>query len=250
MIRAILWDIDNTLLDFDVAEKEALTTNFREFGLGQFTDEMLKEYMVINRRRWQALERGEMEKQEVLEGRFREFFSLIGADTGIAAAFNNRYQELLGDTICFRDDSFELIKSLKGKVLQCIASNGTKKAQTGKLKNSGFDKLFDLFFISEEIGAEKPATEFFDVCFRDINAWLKENEHALSYSNGNYLGEIKKDEIVIIGDSLTSDIKGGNNAGIRCVWYNPKNHPLDHDVKADLEIKDLHEALEYIKSLD
>ncbi len=149
MYRAILWDLDNTILDFDVAEKAALKQDFKEFDLGEFTDEMLAEYMVINRRRWQMLERGEMEKKEVLEGRFREFFSLKGLRTDIAADFNNRYQELLGETICFRDDCEEIVKGYQGKYLQSLASNGTKKAQTGKLKNSGLDKVFDLFFISE-----------------------------------------------------------------------------------------------------
>jgi 2-haloacid dehalogenase len=243
MIRAILWDLDNTILDFDVAEKEALTTGFREFGLGEFTDSMLKEYMTINLRRWQALERGEMEKKEVLEGRYREFFALLGKDTSIAAAFNNRYQELLGDTICFRDDSYELVKGYQGKVLQCLASNGTKKAQTGKLRNSGLDKVFDLFFISEEIGAEKPSEGFFNVCFDKIDAWLLAHEKELPYSGGKYLGKIKKDEMIIIGDSLTSDIRGGNNAGIKCCWYNPKGHENNTDLRIDYEISNLQELV-------
>ena len=246
MIRAILWDLDNTLLDFDVAEKEALTTGFREFNLGEFTDDMLKDYMVINRRRWQALERGEMEKQEVLEGRYREFFASLGKDTSIAAAFNDRYQELLGETICFRDNSYELLESYQGKILQCMASNGTKKAQTGKLKNSGFDKIFDLCFISEEIGAEKPSIDFFTPSFAEIDKWLLENEKDLPYSEGKYLGKIRKDEMIIIGDSLTSDIRGGNNAGIKCCWYNPKNLPLSGDVRIDYEIKNLQEVKEII----
>ncbi|WP_035785000.1 HAD hydrolase-like protein [Butyrivibrio sp. MC2021] len=247
MIRAVLWDLDNTLLDFDVAEWEALCTDFREFGLGEFTEDMLKDYMVINRRRWQALERGEMEKQEVLEGRFREFFGFLGKDTSIAAAFNDRYQELLGETICFRDDSYELLKSYQRKVLQCMASNGTKKAQTGKLKNSGFDKIFDLCFISEEIGAEKPSIDFFTPCFEEIDKWLMEREKDLPYSGGKYLGNIKKDEMIIIGDSLTSDIRGGNNAGIKCCWYNPKNLPLNQDLRIDYEIKSLQEVKDILQ---
>ena len=238
MIRAIFWDLDNTLLDFDVAEWEALCADFKEHGLGQFTEEMLDKYMVINRRRWQALERGEMEKQEVLEGRFREFFGLMGFDTSIAADFNDRYQELLGETICFRDDSYELVRSLKGKYLQCMASNGTKKAQTGKLKNSGFDKLFDLSFISEEIGAEKPAIEFFDVAFEKVNKWLLENEKNI---RGEYLGPIKPEEIIMIGDSLTSDMRGANNAGLISCWYNPKQIVNDYGVSIDHEIRNLSE---------
>lgn len=232
MIRVILWDIDNTLLNFNKAEEAALNKDFAEFALGEFTDEMLKEYVVINKRRWLALERGEMTKPEVTVGRFVEFFEMFGIDTSIAPAFNERYQELLGETICFNDDSYQIIKGLKGKVLQCAASNGTKKAQTGKLKNSGLGELFDLVFISEEIGAEKPAKAFFDKALADVEAEI---------------GEVSLDEVLMIGDSLTSDIKGANNAGIKACWYNPEGESCDKDVQIDYEIKDLHEVFAFLK---
>lgn len=227
MIRVILWDIDNTLLNFNKAEVAALNKNFKEFDLGEFTDEMLKEYMIINKRRWQALERGEMTKLEVTEGRFVEFFEMYGIPTHHAAAFNDRYQELLGETICFNDDAYQIVKDLKGKVLQCAASNGTKKAQTGKLKNSGLGELFDMVFISEEIGAEKPAKAFFDKALSDVELQI---------------GAVSLDEILMIGDSLTSDIKGANNAGVKACWYNPEGVACDKDVQINYEIKDLHEV--------
>ena len=231
MIKAIFWDLDNTLLDFDVAEKAALATGFKEFGIGSFTDEMLSDYMKINRIRWQKLERGEMAKKDVLEGRFAEFFGSLGKRTDIAASFNDRYQELLGETICFRDDSYEIVKDLKGHIPQCMASNGTKKAQTGKLKNSGFDKLFDLVFISEEIGYEKPAIGFFD--------------HAIAKTE-EITGKLKPSEMLMVGDSLTSDMMGGNNAGLKCCWYNPKKLPNDIGVRIDYEISDLHSIYEIL----
>ena len=243
MIRVILWDIDNTLLDFNVAEVAALKQEFQEFGLGEFTEELLKEYMVINRRRWQALERGEMEKLEVTEGRFVEFFGLHGWDTSIASQFNLRYQELLGETICFRDDGYHIVEDLKGKILQGAATNGTKRAQTGKLKNSGLGELFDLVFISEDVGFEKPAMEFFDKVIEDANAWLKEYEAECPYSGGNYLGVLKPEEVLMVGDSLTSDMRGANNAGMIACWYNPKGMVNDKGVMIDYEIKDLHEVL-------
>lgn len=243
MIRVILWDIDNTLLDFNVAEVAALKQEFQEFGLGEFTEELLKEYMVINRRRWQALERGEMEKLEVTEGRFVEFFGLHGWDTSIASQFNLRYQELLGETICFRDDGYHIVEDLKGKILQGAATNGTKRAQTGKLKNSGLGELFDLVFISEDVGFEKPAMEFFDKVMEDANTWLKEHEAECPYSGGKHLGALKPEEVLMVGDSLTSDMRGANNAGMIACWYNPKGMVNDKGVKIDYEIKDLHEVL-------
>ena len=244
MLKVILWDIDNTLLDFDKAEVAALNRGFEEFELGKFTDEMLKEYMVINKRRWQMLERGEMAKQEVVEGRFVEFFEGRGLPTDIAASFNNRYQVLLGETICFRDDAYNIVKDLKGKVLQCAASNGTKVAQTGKLKNSGLGELFDLVFISEEVGAEKPAKAFFDKALRESETWLRENG-CLDLEE-----EMKLEEVIIIGDSLTSDMKGGNNAGIKTCWYNPKGLVNDKAVKVDYEVKDLHEVYGILDGLN
>lgn len=243
MFKVILWDIDNTLLDFDKAEVAALNKGFEEFGLGEFTEEMLKEYMVINKRRWQMLERGEMEKKEVVEGRFVEFFEGRGLPTDIAVDFNNRYQVLLGETICFRDDAYNLVKDLKGKVLQCAASNGTKVAQTGKLKNSGLGELFDLVFISEDVGYEKPAKEFFDKALGDSEEWLCEKGVLATVE------ELNLSEVIIVGDSLTSDIKGGNNAGIKTCWYNPKGHVNDKGVQVDYEIKDLHEVYKLLEKI-
>ena len=236
MIKVIFWDIDNTLLDFDEAEVAALNKGFEEFNLGEFTDEMLKEYMVINRRRWDMLERGEMEKKEVVEGRFAEFFEGRGLPTDIAAAFNARFQVLLGETICFYDDAYNIVKDIKNKLVQCAVTNGTKIAQTGKLKNSGLGELFDLVFISEDVGYEKPAKEFFDKALGDTEKWLCEN-------GGLNEGEmLNLDEVIIIGDSLTSDMKGGNNARIKTCWYNPKGYENDKGVQIDYEIKDLHEV--------
>ena len=232
MIRVILWDIDNTLLSFSEAEVAALNKNFADFSLGEFTEEMLNAYVVINKRRWEALERGEMTKPEVTVGRFVEFFTMYGIDTSIAPAFNERYQELLGDTICFHDDAYQIIKDLKGKVLQCGATNGTKKAQTGKLKNSGLGELFDLVFISEDIGAEKPAKAFFDKALEEVKGQI---------------GEFELDEVLMVGDSLTSDIKGANNAGIKACWYNPEGVVCDKAVQIDYEIKDLHEVFDLLK---
>ena len=242
MIRVLLWDIDNTLLDFDYAEKESLRAEFLEFGLGDFSDEMLEVYMKLNRARWQKLERGEMDKKEVLEGRFRELFSLYGMDTRIACEFNDRYQELLGENVAFRDNSYELIKSLQGKYCLAIASNGTLKAQTGKLRNSGFDKLFDLFFISEQIGFEKPAKEFFDYAFEKINVWLKENEVNCTASGNKYNGLLRREEVLMIGDSLTSDIRGAVNYGIPVIWYNPKHVDNKSGVNPQFEIDNLSEV--------
>ncbi len=224
MIKVILWDIDGTLLDFEKAEKQAIRTCFEIFELGECTDEMIARYSVINKGYWERLERKEITKPEVLVGRFLEFFETEGIETDCAENFNKEYQLRLGDTICFCDDGYELVKGLKGRVKQYAVTNGTKVAQDKKLNKSGLIDLFDDVFISEDIGVEKPDVKFFE------HVW-------------DVIGSYERDEVIIIGDSLTSDMKGGNNAGILSCWYNPKGLKNTNCVKLDYEIQNLQEIL-------
>ena len=223
----LLWDVDGTLLDFIAAEKAAVQTLFREFGLGECTDEMVERYSRINKEYWERLERGELSKPEILVRRFADFFASEGLDASKTPEFNEQYQVRLGDTVVFCDDSYELLSSLRGRVKQYAVSNGTVVAQTRKLRRSGFDRLLDGVFLSEELGYEKPATEFFDRVFAAI-------------------GEPDRERVLIVGDSLTSDITGGNRAGIRTCWYNPKGEPNLTAAHADYEIRDLHGILDII----
>ena len=227
MITTILWDVDATLLDFLAAEKAAIKKLFQEFALGECTDEMIGRYSQINRSYWERLECGELTKPEVLVGRFREFFETEGIRSDMAEAFNDRYQLCLGDTIVFRDDSYEIVKSLQGKVKQYVVSNGTVVAQEKKLRLSGLGELMDGIFLSEALGVEKPNVEFFERMFETIDP-------------------VEKDQVLIVGDSLTSDIRGGNNAGIQTCWYNPDHKERYADVKIDYEIADLHEVYELL----
>ena len=224
MIRTVLWDVDGTLLDFLTAERAAIRKCFELFQLGECTDEMIRNYSAINLRWWEALERGEKTKPEILLGRFREFFTLYGRDVSKAEAFNEEYQLRLGDTIVFCPGALETVRSLRGRVAQYAVTNGTKIAQQRKLARSGLDALLDGVFISEEIGAEKPDCRFFDAAFA-------------------FLGGVLPEETLIVGDSLTSDIRGGVNAGLGTVWYNPGNKPRPEGLRIDHEIRDLREVL-------
>ena len=220
----LLWDVDGTLLDFIAAEKAAVQTLFREFGLGECTDEMVERYSRINKEYWERLERGELSKPEILVRRFADFFASEGLDASKAPEFNEQYQVRLGDTVVFCDDSYELLSSLRGCVKQYAVSNGTVVAQTRKLRRSGFDRLLDGVFLSEALGYEKPAREFFDAVFRAI-------------------GPADPERTLIIGDSLTSDIAGGNAAGIKTCWYNPRSLPNHTGAKVDFELKNLQELV-------
>lgn len=229
MIKTILWDVDATLLNFELAEKAAMEKCFSTFGMGECTKEMLSRYSKINRSYWQRLERGELTKPEVLVGRFEEFFAKEGLPVEKAKAFNEEYQVRLGDTVFFNDNAYELIQELHGKVRQAIVTNGTVVAQKRKLEKSGLNNLITDVFISDEIGAEKPNPKFFE------KVWEQ-------------LGPCEKDEVMIVGDSLTSDMQGGNNAGILCCWYNPKGMKNETAVHVDYEIKNLWQVKEIVET--
>lgn len=223
-IKVILWDVDGTLLDFQAAEKHAIRACFQQFHLGICTDEMLSVYSAINRSYWQRLERGEMKKSEILIGRFTDFFARYGLDVSCAPAFNAQYQISLGDTFCFHNHGLETVQVLRGKVKQYAVTNGTKIAQQRKLHDSRLDQLLDGVFISEEVGVEKPGIGFFQKVWDSI-------------------GPYNPNEVMIVGDSLTSDIRGGNNAGIRTCWFNPEGAAKPDDLRIDYEIVDLSQVV-------
>lgn len=224
MIKTLLWDVDGTLLDFGKAEEYGIRKCFEIFDLGECTDEMLSRYSAINRKYWEMLERGELTKPQVLRGRFEEFFKTEGIEFDKIDDFNLEYQYRLGDKVFFCDNGLETVKALKGKVKQYAVTNGTYVAQNRKLSQSGLDKIFDGIFISDKIGYEKPSIEFFNAVSKEI-------------------GELNHEEVMIIGDSLTSDIRGGNNADILCCWYNPDGAENKSNLKIDYEITDIAQVL-------
>ncbi len=205
MLRAVLWDVDGTVLDFLASEKASIRRCFAHFRLGECTDEMLARYSEINRRWWQKLERGECTKPETLYGRFREFFDAEGIAFDKIDEFNLLYQDLLGETAVFFPGARETILAAKGRYYQAAVTNGTRRAQRKKLAATGLDRVFDAVFISDEIGFEKPGRGFFDAVFAAIPPF-------------------EKDEIVIVGDSPTSDMKGGRDAGIRTWLFAPNSY--------------------------
>lgn len=235
MYKYILWDIDGTVLDFEAAESQAIKFLFKKYNLGICTDEMIADYSKINVRYWQALERGEMTKPEILVGRFKEFFEYIGVDASVAEAFNSDYQIALGDYVVFEDGAMDVLNDERNaanadgtrKYRIIAVTNGTKVAQTKKLKTSGLVTIFDAVYISEDVGVEKPNKEYFDILF--------EKE-----------GITNLNEVVIIGDSLTSDILGGNNAGIDTIWYNKSKKVNDKGVSVTHEVQNLREVADLV----
>ena len=227
MYKYLLWDIDGTILDFLAAEAYAIRFLFKKYNLGACSDEMIALYSETNVKYWRMLERNELTKPEILVGRFREFFEKIGVDISIAESFNKEYQLAIGDHIEFVDKAEDVLLSQKGKCILAAVTNGTKIAQEKKLRRSGLDKIFDAILISEDVGAEKPNKEYFDFVFEK-------------------LGITDKAEVLIIGDTLTSDIKGGVNAGIDTCWFNPGHKPNTLSLPVTYEIDDLGKISEII----
>lgn len=217
----ILWDVDGTLLDFIYSQRISMRKCFQAFGR-EITEEMLERYSQINDSYWKRLELGEITKEELLTGRFRAFFEEYGIYDMDAESFRQEYQNNLGRVYRCIDDSPEVCRSLMGRVRQYIVTNGVTATQVSKIKLSGLYDVVDGLFISEEVGAPKPQKEFFDYCFA-------------------HMEEKDKSKILIVGDSLSSDIRGGVQAGIATCWYRPEGTENASAYTPDYEISNLHE---------
>lgn len=204
---ALLWDVDGTLLDFLYAQRIAITRALTEIAV-EPTEEIIAKYSEINDGYWKRLELGEVTKEHLLTGRFTSLFEVYGITGVDVKAFKNSYENTLGQVYAYQENSLEICRTLKarGKVRQYVITNGITRVQTNKLKLSGFLELMDDVFISEEIGVPKPQKGFFDHCLDKL---------AKS-------GLPDRERLLIVGDSLTSDIKGGVLCGIPTCWYRPE----------------------------
>ncbi len=217
---AVMLDVDDTLLDFKKAERAALSRALTQLGLPA-DDKILAEYSEINISQWELLEEGKLSRRQVLEGRFDILFRRHGIDFSGAEA-NAMYEDLLSIGHYFMPGAPELLEALKGKYDLYIASNGVAKVQAGRLSSAGIAPYFKGIFISETMGADKPSREYFDLCFAKM-------EH------------FDPERTIIVGDSLTSDIRGGINAGIKTCWINHRRRPARDDIKPDWVIYSLDE---------
>lgn len=229
MIKYVLLDVDDTILDFGKTEAAAIKKTFERIGIPA-TDEVIARYSAINNEQWSALERGELTRAQVLVRRFDILFNelgIIGVPSEMAQA---SYEYLLGIGHYFVDGAQEMLEALKGKYKLYIISNGTAGVQDSRLKSAGIEPYFEDIFISERIGADKPSKKFFDAVASRIEGF-------------------ERDKAIVVGDRLSSDILGGINAGIRTCWFNPKRQPARADIRADHEIHALSELPELLKKL-
>lgn len=228
MIKAVLFDSDDTLLDFTLAEHEALKKTLLEIGI-EPVEETISLYSSINKRHWEMLERGELTRAQVLTQRFERIFEALGID-GDSAATQNIYERNLSIGHYFIPGAVELLEALYGKYKLYMVTNGNEKVQVPRLKSAGIGHFFEEIFISQRVGYDKPRIEFFERCFAKMPHY-------------------EKDEMIIIGDSLTSDIQGGINAGIHNCWFNPHGKQGREDIVPEYIVTGLEEIPSLLESL-
>lgn len=221
MVKTVLFDLDDTILDFHKAEKIALIKTLTQLNVS-IDERVLERYSQLNLQQWKLLEQGKLTRQQVKVRRYKLLFEEIGVDKSPEEA-TKIYENYLSMGHYFIDKAEEMLKSLYKKYSLYIVSNGTAKVQKGRIESSGIKKYVKDIFISEEVGFVKPDKEFFSICFSKIP-------------------DFEKDKTVIIGDSISSDIQGGKNAGIKTILFNPKGIENTSDIIPDYEIKSLAEV--------
>ena len=225
MIEFLFLDLDDTILDFHKAERIAISKTFQTFGL-EPTEAVLDRYHVINRQHWERLEKGELTREQVLQGRFEVLFREMGRRAD-AAAIARTYEHNLSIGHYFLPGAREALDALGKHCRLYLASNGTASVQQGRLTSAGLYPVFEKVFVSQELGFNKPSIEFFNACTRQIPGY-----------------DPKK--AMMVGDSLTSDIQGGINAGMATCWVNPTHAPGRSDIRPDYEIGALSELEELL----
>ena len=200
----VLLDVDNTILDFDAAERQALTDMLAEYELPH--DEAAYDtYHKVNRELWDSLAKGQLNKQKLFQIRFSRFMQTMQLpDNGKGKAMNDRYEELLATHADLLPGALTALEELSEVATLALVSNGAIAVQESRIAASGIDRYMDGIYISEKVGAAKPSAKLFEHAFRD-------------------LGITNKSRVLMVGDDLLADIKGGLNAGVDTCWFNPGN---------------------------
>lgn len=208
--KFLLFDLDHTLLDFDTAEDVALTQLLKEEGVADI--QAYKDYYVpMNKSLWKDLELKKITKQELVNTRFSKMFSHFGIEKD-GVYLSERYQFYLAQQGQVFSGAMELLDSLIDRGYELYAAtNGITTIQTGRMAQSGLAPYFNQVFISEQLQTQKPDALFYEKI-------------------GQQIAGFSKEKTLMIGDSLTADIQGGNNAGIDTIWYNP--HHLENHTQA------------------
>lgn len=230
MLKVIFFDIDNTLLSFDEYVKESMKNGFAKYQLCAYEDEMFAVFNRINNTLWQDIEKGEMNFEELQQKRWNLIFEELGISFD-GLIFEEYFGKCLFESAIPEKGALELLEYLHGKYILCSASNGPYLQQVNRLKISGMLPYFSHLFISEEIGSSKPSEDFFRTCLKRLNL--------------NMHHEIQPHEIMIVGDSISSDIMGGIEFGMKTCFYNSRKKLIPNGLKVDYEVTSLEEIQQF-----
>ena len=225
----LLFDADNTLFDFDAAERSAHMLLCEKYGLA-FSEEGYQLYHRCNAELWRDFDRGLCSKEFLLVERFRRYLSITG-ERADPEALNREHLRALGEKAVLLPGAEELCRDLAEEHALYLLTNAVESVQRARFGCSAIAPYFRDVFISEAIGWGKPSREYFQYVFQAVPG-------------------LRADNCLLIGDSLSSDIQGANNAGIPCCWYNPGRHPRPARLRIDYEIHALAELREVIRQSD
>ncbi len=218
MVEFLLLDLDDTILDFHQAESVAIRRTLEAVGISA-TDENCARYSYHNKCCWERLERGELCRDRLMTERFELLIQELGCGANPAEAAR-LYPQFLSQGHWFLPGAQEALETLSKKYRLYLVTNGNGAVQAGRLASADIGKYFEKIFISQELGADKPSKAFFDRAFSQIP-------------------DFDRGKAMIVGDSLTSDILGGINAGIATCWVNTRGVPSRADIQPDYVIDSL-----------
>ena len=218
--KILLFDLDDTLLDFGANEIDSLGKLFRQHGY-VFSDELFRVYNSVNKQLWADYENGKVVLSDVLNSRFSETMSRVGIVVD-GIEWESQYRELLGDGCQLVEGASEVCRDLSVSHSLFVITNGVRQTQVKRLKKSGLYDFFEDVFDSQCIGFQKPAKEFFDYIMSHIK-------------------DFNKEEALIIGDSLSTDIKGGLLSGIDTCWVNRGSQKCSAEIQSTYTVTSLAE---------
>ena len=225
-IQAVLLDVDNTILDFNIGAMEAMRATFLEWKL-PFSEDMFSVFLTCNQKLWEDIEKNKLTREELYKIRWKIIFGALDISGPDPVQFDEVFRKNLGESAAPVEGAYALLEYLSRKYTLCIASNAAYERQVKRLEKANMLSYIRHVFSSEKIGHPKPEKAFFDACLSSLDGILPQ-------------------ETVVIGDSLTADIAGGNESGMKTIWYNHNREEIPLDVQPDYTVYALKEILDIL----
>lgn len=225
--KNIFLDFDDTIVDFFDAEEKAFYNMAHQYHHFPSEKDFLH-FRKVNQAHWEAFQQNKLTKEQVLSHRFINYFKDYQIEVNGKEADEIFRDELAKAPLKFFDHTIQTIEQLQHNHCLYIVTNGVTITQQRRIAQTNFNEIFDGIFISEQTGYQKPMPQFFDYIFEKI-------------------GENEREQSIIVGDSLTSDIMGGLNANIATCWFNKRNKINQTDIQPHYEISDLSELIDIVE---